>query len=36
LADNKPPIDLEIAKKKLEVADDSFMVMPVGRTIIVD
>lgn len=34
--DNKPPLDLEIAKRKLDFPSDRFDVLPVGRTIVVD
>ncbi|GFZ47199.1 hypothetical protein JCM24511_04942 [Saitozyma sp. JCM 24511] len=33
---NQPPIDLEIARKKLQVSEDSFHVLPVGKTMIVE
>ena len=34
--DNKPPADLEIAKKKLDFDADRFKVMPVGETLVID
>jgi hypothetical protein len=34
--DNKPPLDLAIARKKLEMPDDQFVVLPVGKTIVVE
>lgn len=34
--DNKPPVDLAIARKKLELADDAFCVLPVGQTLVVE
>lgn len=33
---NKPPVDLAIARKKLELADDAFCVLPVGQTLVVE
>ena len=32
--DNQPPIDLEIAKKKLEFPVDKFIVTPAGKTVV--
>ena len=33
---DKPPVDLEIAKEKLDMPPGQFTVEPVGRTIVVD
>ncbi|KAL7419414.1 hypothetical protein Q5752_006252 [Cryptotrichosporon argae] len=33
---NKPPLDLAIAREKLDVLESAFSVEPVGRTIVVD
>ncbi|ORY33016.1 beta-lactamase superfamily domain-domain-containing protein [Naematelia encephala] len=33
---NQPPKDLEIARKKYEIDQDRFCVLPVGKTIVVD
>ena len=36
IADNQPPIDLEIAKRKLLFPVNDFIVTPAGRTIAID
>lgn len=36
LADNAPPMDLAIARKKLEVDEEAFCVLPAGKTIVVE
>ena len=36
MADNKPPVDLALARKKLGVAEEAFTVLPVGQTMTVD
>ncbi|WVR05796.1 hypothetical protein IAU60_002821 [Kwoniella sp. DSM 27419] len=33
---NKPPLDLEIARRKLEVGEDQFCVLPAGHTMVVE
>ncbi|WWD09313.1 hypothetical protein V865_007436 [Kwoniella europaea PYCC6329] len=33
---NKPPLDLEIARQKLDVTEDQFCVLPAGKTIVVE
>ncbi|KAK4689377.1 N-acyl-phosphatidylethanolamine-hydrolyzing phospholipase D, partial [Tremellales sp. Uapishka_1] len=33
---NKPPVDLEIAKRRLDFPDERFCVLPVGKTIVVE
>ncbi|WVQ71254.1 hypothetical protein IAR50_000779 [Cryptococcus sp. DSM 104548] len=33
---NKPPLDLEIARKKLNVEEEQFCVLPVGKTIVLE
>lgn len=34
--DDKPPLDLAKARKKLHMDDDRFCVLPVGKTIVID
>jgi hypothetical protein len=34
--DNQPPVDLDIARNKLQVDEEMFRVLPVGRTMVVD
>ncbi|WWC66451.1 uncharacterized protein I206_100353 [Kwoniella pini CBS 10737] len=33
---NKPPLDLEIARQKLDVTEDQFCVLPAGKTIVIE
>nr|ODN98740.1 hypothetical protein L204_02704 [Cryptococcus depauperatus CBS 7855] len=33
---NKPPLDLDLARKKLDVKEEQFSVVPVGKTIVLD
>ncbi|KAL1407486.1 hypothetical protein Q8F55_006919 [Vanrija albida] len=33
---NLPPVDLEIAREKLNVSEDQFCVLPVGKTMVVE
>ncbi|WWD17956.1 hypothetical protein CI109_102401 [Kwoniella shandongensis] len=33
---NAPPMDLEIARKKLEVDEETFCVLPAGKTIVIE
>lgn len=33
-ADNKPPLDLELARQLLDVSENQFSVVPVGKTIV--
>jgi hypothetical protein len=35
-ADNQPPVDLDIARKKLQVNEEAFQVLPVGKTMVVE
>lgn len=35
-ADNKPPLDLELARQLLDVSKNQFSVIPVGKTIVLE
>lgn len=34
--DNKPPLDLELARQLLDVSENQFSVVPVGKTIVLE
>ena len=35
-ADNKPPVDLALAREKLDMEPGRFCVLPVGQTMVVE